>query len=128
MDKLERVAQELHEGWREYKSERRWVYGPTRTSNTHPHLIAWHQLDNESQNQDRFIAAILLREFADGNLTSEILPAAIHDGWTLWERIHGRSHPHALPYAEVHAEDPGEHAVQAARVAAVLGLAEGGQS
>jgi cation transport regulator ChaB len=120
MDKLELVAQALHEGWRSYHVATGRRYGPVRSATTHPHLVAWSSLDTESQNQDRFIAALLLRDWAEGRLAPGQLPAAIHDAWTCWEHLQGNVHPHAGPFAEVHAEGEDEHAVQAALVEVLL--------
>lgn len=123
MDKLEQVAEALHEGWREYQLRRGRIYGPNRTAGTHPHLVDWAGLDTESRNQDRFIAALLLRLWADRVLAATLLPAAIHDAWVTWERVNSNAHPHAKPFAQAHGGGPEEHELQAQRVLAILGAA-----
>jgi hypothetical protein len=122
MDKLERVAERLHEAWCDYQIARGRVLGPKRTDETHPHLLPWARLDLEAQNQDRYIAAHLLARAAAGELVREQLPSAIHDIWVQWEVLHGNVHPHALPFAVAHSHGADEHPLQADRVSALLGL------
>jgi len=120
MDKLEKVAEQIHEGWREYQTQLGRVFGPERNDRTHPHMIPWSQLDNESQNQDRFIAAIVLDEWSRGRLTCDQLPRAIHDTWSRWVRLQGRTHPHANPFEIVHPTGSDEHQLQAQRLEPLL--------
>jgi hypothetical protein len=74
MDKLEPIAEKLHEAWMEYQTKYGRVFGPERTPTTHPHMLPWDQLDGPSQNQDRFIAAVVLDEWARGRLAVEDVP------------------------------------------------------
>ena len=121
MDRLEEVAAALHEGWLEFQRSHGKIYGPLRTCTTHPHIIAWEELDDESRNQDRFIAAVLLRDWFEGRLSRQGLAAAIHDTWARWEQLHGNTHPHAVPFPEAHPEGSTEHELQAARLEPLLG-------
>lgn len=119
-DKLERVAQAVHEGWREYQLARGRVYGSERTASTHPHLVAWAELEAEAQNQDKFIAALLLRLWIEKRLQRSSLPAAIHDSWVVWEQVNGKSHPHAKAFAVAHSHGAEEHDLQATKIASIL--------
>jgi hypothetical protein len=119
-DPLENVAEALHEGWMEYRLAQGCVLGPERTATTHPHLCPWSELDRESQNQDRFIAAVLLDRWVSKSLTIEQLPEAIHDAWCRWVFLEGRAHAHAQPFAVAHRETSDDHAVQAARIEPIL--------
>jgi len=96
----------------EYKRRQGVGYGPERTSATHPHYVDWRELDNESQNQDRFIASAILRDWIRGALSLSDLRAAIHNAWAEWSILQGENHPHALPFHQAHGADPGEHAIQ----------------
>ena len=120
MDKLEQIADALHQGWLEYQRRAGRALGPERTPKTQPHKLPWSDLDEESRNQDRFIAAVLLADWIRGALAKDDLPRAIHETWMLWEHLHGNSHPHAQPYPMAHAHGPDEHALQASRIAAFL--------
>lgn len=117
---LESLASSLHQGWLEYQSARGVRFGPTRTPTTHPHFLPWQELDCESQGQDRFIAAVLLRDWNRGLLSFAALPAAIHDAWAEWSQIQGENHPHARPYLEAHADGDDEHTRQARLISEIL--------
>ena len=123
MDRLEQVAKELHDAWREHQSQQGRVLGPERTARTHPHLVPWSQLDRESQNQDRFIAAVILDGSMRGSLTSDQLPRAIHDAWCRWIQLAGRTHPHAKPFEIAHSAGSEEHELQARRLESLLRVA-----
>jgi|GEM_PF-7101830 len=125
MDLVEHVAKALHDGWMQYQEHQGVVYGPEKVRGvTHPHLVEWNQLkeDVESQNQDRFQAALILYEYANGSITEANLREKIHAFWLLWEKIHGtaKEHKHAKPYPEAHPDGPGEHADQAALIWPIL--------
>jgi len=120
MDKLEQIAEQIHEGWRDHEARRGRVFGSDRTDKTHPHMVPWSQLDDESRSQDRFIAAVVLHDWSRGNLTAEQLPRAIHEAWRQWVRINGRAHHHAQPYEVVHPTGSREHALQASRIEPLL--------
>ena len=122
-DLLERVAASLHEGWRQYHAARGRLFGPQRTSETHPHLLAWEELDTPSQNQDRFVAAMLLDEWSRGTLEAAGLPRAIHEAWRRWIVLQGRKHPHAQPYEVAHPAGGEDHETQALHVMPLLELA-----
>lgn len=121
-DLLERVAASLHESWREYNAARGRVFGPERTIQTHPHLVAWADLDTCSQNQDRFVAAVLLDQWSCGTLEEPAVPRAIHEAWRRWILLQGRTHPHAEPYEVAHAEGGEDHEAQALQVMPLLQL------
>jgi len=123
MDLLEKLAEQLHEGWMDYQIGRGVIFGPIRTATTHPHLVPWSQLDVEDQSQDRFIAASLLEQWACGRLAVADLPIAIHEAWRRYVTILGRSHPHAKPFATAHAASSDDHGPQARRAEPVLKLA-----
>lgn len=117
---FEGIAKALHAGWMQFKAAEGVVFGLNRTATTHPHLVAWDQLDDQSRNQDRFIAAILLKEWSRGLLAPADIPAAIHNAWMEWSVLQAENHPHARPYREVHVTNPGEHAIQADRITPLL--------
>lgn len=120
-DDFEKVAAALHQGWVDFKTSQGVVHGPERTDSTHPHLVDWSELDAGSRNQDRFIAAVLLRDWKRGALGFSELPAAIHNAWVDWSMLCEENHPHARPYHQAHADGPGEHARQAELVAPLIG-------
>jgi hypothetical protein len=91
-----------------------------RTRETHPHMVPWSQLDAGSQNQDRFVAAVVLDEWARGLLTRDRLPAAIHEAWCRWVTLNGRAHLHAQPFDVAHPEGSEEHSLQAGRLEPLL--------
>src|SRR5882724_10873816 len=124
MDLLEKLAEQLHDGWMDYQLGRGVIFGPTRTATTHPHLVPWSQLDLESQSLDRFIAASLLEQWACGRLAVAELPMAIHEAWRRYVTILGRSHPHAKPFTTAHPAGAEDHAPQALRAESVLKLAQ----
>jgi len=109
MSKLERIARALHDGWMEHWSATGLRYGPRRSETTHPHLVPWDDLAEDDRAADRFIAAVVLRDWEQGVLARADLPRAIHDAWAQWARLDGREHEHARPWDEVHATDPVEH-------------------
>ncbi len=117
---IETIAALLHQGWMELKRRQGVVLGPERTPATHPHMVEWAQLDNDSRNQDRFIASVVARDWGRGVLSAADLPAAIHNAWAEWSRLGGDDHPHALPYFQAHPDDPGEHVIQADLVLPIL--------
>ena len=117
---LETLASLLHQGWMEFKRRQGVVFGPERSPSTHPHLVVWSKLDNDSQNQDRFIASIVLRDWGRGALSPADLPAAIHNAWAEWSRLQAEDNPHALPYFQAHREDTGEHSIQADLITPLL--------
>lgn len=119
---LEAIAAALHQGWMDCEHAHGVVYGPERTATTHPHYLPWPSLDTDSQNQDRYIAAVLLHDWQRGELAVADFPAAIHDAWAEWSRLQGENHRHARPYAEAHRDGDDEHTRQAVRVALLLGL------
>lgn len=115
-DRVETVAQCLHDEWWKYKSEEGFVLGPTRDSakKTHPHLVPWTALSTEEQNQDRFIASQLLaKHFIEGR---PVTPQSIHDAWCLWVACHDGCHPHLKPFSVAHARGPGEHEAQTRKI------------
>lgn len=119
-DLLELVAQGIHNGWCEYKKQQGVVWGEERTETTHPHLIEWNKLDNESQNQDRFIAARILEKWLDGTIHNGSLPEAIHNSWVTWIKVNRREHPHAHPFGVAHPEGAEEHELQAKHISQIL--------
>lgn len=113
-DRLEQVAKALHDGWWE------WM---RKHGEQHRHMVEWDSLPkDESRNQDRFQAAVLLRNWV-GTL-EPVTPEGIHEAWRLWERIHGKQHSHDAPFVDVHspttAHGVREHQVQADKVNALL--------
>src|ERR1041385_3154040 len=83
MDRVEQIAAALHDGWWEYQLLQKRILGPNRTKLTHPHLVPFSALDDEARNQDRFQAAVHLKNWMEtGN---EVTPKDIHDAWRLWE-------------------------------------------
>jgi nucleoside 2-deoxyribosyltransferase len=117
---LEAVAELLHQGWMDFKRRQGVAFGPERSSTTHPHFVDWSSLDNDSKNQDRFIASAILRDWARGALSPGDLPAAIHNAWAEWSRLRGENHPHAIPYFQAHSKDAGEHGIQADLVIPII--------
>jgi len=117
---LETIAALIHQGWMDYQRAKAVVLGPERTATTHPHLRPWQELDTESQNQDRFIAAVILYKWQHGRLGREDLPAALHEAWADWSRLQCENHHHARPYAQAHADGDDEHTRQAALIAPIL--------
>lgn len=117
---LEQVASQIHDGWRIYKQAKGVVFGPDRTASTHPHLVDWSQLDEDSRNQDRFIASVIVRDWIRSALSPGDLPAAIHNAWVEWSQLQGEQHPHAKPFYVAHATDPGEHQTQADLIVPLL--------
>jgi hypothetical protein len=120
VNKLEQLAEQLHEGWREHQAGRGRVLGPARTERTHPHMLPWAELDDDSRDQDRFMAAVVLDDWCRGRLSREDLPRAIHEAWRRWVGLLGRPHPHALPFDVAHAKGAEEHDVQARRLEPLL--------
>ena len=86
MDKMEQIANVLHDGWWDYQVKKGRELGPQKDSKTHPHMVPWSALDEESRNQDRFIAAAILIDYAGGNLPLDINRVAkvIHEAWVHW--------------------------------------------
>jgi hypothetical protein len=118
MDRVELIAQELHDGWWEFKLAEGTSLGPRNLKGKHPHMVPWESLGDESRNQDRFQASLLLHNWlATGK---EVKPEEIHQAWVLWEQLNESNHPHAKDYATAHGEGPGEHKFQAARVNELL--------
>lgn len=117
---LEAIAMLIHQGWMDYQRAKGVVWGPQRTSATHPHFLSWQDLDTESQNQDRFIASVVLYDWRHGRLQRAQLPAAIHEAWADWSWLQNEHHPHARPYDEAHADGDDEHTRQAALIAPFL--------
>jgi hypothetical protein len=120
MDWLELIAATLHDEWARFQLAQGRVHGATRSAKTHPHLVVWTDLDEESRNQDRFIAALVVGGWMAGEVTPDRVPEAIHDAWVAWERAQRSEHPHARPFGQVHAIDPGEHALQARAILPLL--------
>lgn len=110
---LEDVARLIHQGWTQYQIQRGMVYGLERTETTHPHLVEWNELDDESKNQDRFIAAVLIQDWVQNKLAPEDLHIAIHNAWALSVCARGKEHPHAVPFHAAHSKDLAEHRIQA---------------
>jgi len=117
---LESIARLLHQGWVMYKTQQGVVFGPDRSEATHPHIVDWEELDEESRNQDRFTAATILRDWTIGVLGIEDFPAAIHNGWAMAIASTGRKNPHAIPFHQAHVDDPAEHGIQASLVTGYL--------
>ena len=118
---LETVAALLHKGWMEFKRRQGVEFGQERSQTTHPHFVNWLSLDNDSQNQDRFMAAAILRDWGRGLLAPADLPAAIHNAWADWSNLQGEEHSHARPYFQAHSvESPGEHFIQADLILPIL--------
>src|SRR5690554_4796968 len=88
MDLLEAIAAALHEGWLKDLDAKGFRYSPERNreKRLHPHFVPWSALDTEAQNQDRFQAAVLLREWKEGHLAQDNLPERIHEAWRVWEQ------------------------------------------
>ena len=121
MDRLEQIAEALHDGWWDYRKRKGWILGPrSNVHKQHPHMAPWWQLNNEAQNQDRFIAAIILWHWL--NTGRGVTPKMIHETWRKWEDAHAREHPHSIPYGQAHSHidsnkiEDNEHQLQAGRV------------
>lgn len=130
MDRLDQLAEILHNGWWKYQVDLGIKLGPDKiddrnepdsTKWTHPHLTSWSSKATAEKNQDRFEAALILNAWFRGTLTTENLPELIHESWREWLKVVAvpgqQPHPHDKPYAEVHANNGGrEHVIQAQRV------------
>jgi hypothetical protein len=118
-DRIEQVAQTLHDAWWEYKRNQGFTLGPRDMARkTHPHLMHWESMDIESRNQERFQASVLLAPRVQ--TLNDVAPSEIHEAWRLWEQVHRRQHPHDQPFSEAHAQDVCEHEAQAAKVNELL--------
>lgn len=121
-DRMEQLAEALHDGWWQFHRDQGWTLGPERDRERkiHPHLVAWSALDDSSRNQDRFEAAVLLGRWSSDQ-SWRVTPTELHEAWRSWIVVHGGDHPHAKPYADAHPQDDAqEHAAQAARVNELL--------
>lgn len=130
MDKLDKLAEELHNGWWKFQLSHGLKLGPDKIDERtkpaqpkknwmHPHMSAWSGKCTTDKNQDRYEAAIILHNWFAGNLTKESLAKMIHESWREWMKITGNhNHPHDHPFEheKAHAKDPREHSEQADRV------------
>lgn len=129
MDRVEQIARAIHDGWWDHMLDNGYQLGPrTGYGKRHPHMLPWGSLDDESKNQDRFIASLILSEWMAG---TPITCQMIHEAWRVWEKLHARKHPHDKPYKEAHASkhqtfrrkvnvDPREHQRQFRRIEIIL--------
>jgi hypothetical protein len=117
---MEQIAMAIHDGWWAYQINGGYKLGPREErGRTHPHMLPWHQLDEESKNQDRFIAAILLAAWVDKG--KSVTPDRIHEAWRVWEYAHGTNHPHNEPFKQAHPAGADEHKWQAERINEITG-------
>ena len=130
MDKLDLLAEVLHNGWWKFQLDHGLRLGPDKIDERtvpaapkaewmHPHLVNWSGKCTTDKNQDRYEAALILHSWFNENVTEECLAEKIHESWREWLRVVGsKNHPHNHPYkdAGAHATDPREHSIQAKRV------------
>ena len=120
------VAQAIHDGWWAAKREAGWELGPRdRAEKTHPHMLPWSECGLENNNQDRFVAALVIHylracesEDPPHDPTEEELAARIHNAWAECMTVEGHTdHPHIGDTWHDHDEEGrAEHLTQAAYV------------
>ncbi len=121
MDRLDQLATALHDGWWSYKINAGYTLGPRQErgrGRMHPHMMPWHQLDESAKNQDRFIAALVLKRWLAGE---EVTMITLHEAWRAWIAIQGiASHPHDEPFKKAHATSGDDHKWQLERILPLL--------
>ena len=125
---VERTAEALHDAWCQVYEDAGWVFGEVRDRErkTHPHLRPFAECGLENNNQDRFMAAVVLEHLAWHGLGSvegsqHFTATLIHQAWALYVQFDGRpGHPHiGIALADHDALGTTEHYEQARRVLAL---------
>ena len=120
---LEIIAECVHDGWWMSKQRFDYSYGPRdRQSRTHPHMLPWLACGYENNEQDRRIAAHIMKYLQDHpSVTRDLLAAEIHYAWVQsLPDSQRQSHPHAKDSWEDHDEEGrDEHLTQANLILAV---------
>ena len=125
---IERIAAEMHQVWMEFRVEQMG----REKGQQHKHFKSWDELQSgedgvEAMDQDRFVASLILRAFAQERIAdSDALASLIHNSVQLWVRLTGEElQLHHVPYET--SDDPAinewmkkERTMQAARVWPIL--------
>jgi len=114
MNRLEIIAQLLHQGLVDFRAGTTGAEGPASSSSP------WEALGLDEQAEYRFVAANVLRDWQRGALSLADLPASIHNAWAHGVAAEGKQDEHAIFYGEAHPTDPREHRAQASLIARQL--------
>jgi len=123
---IDRIAEALHDGWWAAHRDAGHTLGPERNreKKTHPHLVPWSACGLENNNQDRFMAALIIeylrtreREAPGYRPTDEELGEQIHNAFAEYAAVERPGHPEiGKTWQDHEGLDRAVHLAQAAHV------------